>query len=360
MRPADDGRRAPANPGVHRVRRRSATRRFGHARVREPRLLSVTKELVGLEAEPLVGLLLAKVLVVVGTVVDDDDGAAGACERRERSEGTAGAGRVMKDPGGKDDVRASVLFDDTADDAVVVLALVKGDVAIAAGREARACACELGGFTVDADDSIEDRGEHVEKTSVSGSGVDREAAMREERGEGGQIRGELARELTRVPVLWLRKECARSGLPCANHVRDSREAPIGAAERPPFPEGIRDDRIVLDALGERRQRPRSLLPYRQQGGALEWGDVSGDFRLPLTEELGELADRELLFRRQGEEPKPHGLGQKLVKLPARRVRSGACDGHSFLYAMIRMDASSVFDPPKITHWTPICVRVSSP
>jgi hypothetical protein len=50
-------------------------------------------------------------------------------------------------------------------------------------------------------------------------------------------------------------------------------------------------------------------------------------RLALAEQLGELANRELLLRRQREQAQPNGLGEELVQ-------STGC-----IYSRMRMDAT---------------------
>ena len=87
------------------------------------------------------------------------------------------------------------------------------------------------------------------------------------------------------------------------------------------------------------ERPRPLPPVAQQPRLPQGGRVPGDVRLPLAEELRQLADAELLVRGQRQQAQACRLGEHPVELPP--LGRGEVDvGHRpSIYTYMRMNAS---------------------
>ena len=81
-----------------------------NANIDEARGSGVTGELFGLETEPHVGLRFAHLLVLVGSVIDDQNGAARTRQRRQLRDRLGGARRVVQHARGEHRIGRSRLL----------------------------------------------------------------------------------------------------------------------------------------------------------------------------------------------------------------------------------------------------------
>lgn len=209
---------------------------------------------------------------------------------------------------------------DALDDrGVVELARDQLHVIVAARDHAAARALELRVRAVDPDHAIEDGGEHVHEGAVAGPRVDREPVGRDERRERAQVRGQLLREPgDAVGVVGPGEELARGRVARGDDLGDPGERALGIAERATGVERVPDDGVRGDAVGQAHEGPAAVASHREQPRLPQRFGVARDVRLALVEELGELADRELLGAREGQQAQPDRLAEEPVQLPAAR------------------------------------------
>ena len=90
--------------------------------------------------------------------------------------------------------------------------------------------------------------------------------------------------------------------------------------------GVAHDGVARRVVCEADERPRPFAAIAQETRVPERRRVPRDVRLALLQELRELADAELLLRREREQAQPRRLGEHAIELPAVG-RGGLGGGH---------------------------------
>lgn len=141
---------------------------------------------------------------------------------------------------------------------------------------------------------------------------------RRERGEVGPDLCRRTRELVFFTLPRLGKILTGHGIASAEHVTHPGDASVGFAKCAAACQGIGDDRVGGCIFAQTKERARPLPANRKEPGLLQRRGMTRDVRLTFPEELGQLEDRELFFRAQGEEPQPRRLGEHAVEIPPGR------------------------------------------
>ena len=95
-----------------------------------------------------------------------------------------------------------------------------------------------------------------------------------------------------------------------------REAPVVLAQRAAARERVAHHGVGRRVVREADERPRALAAVAQETRMPERRRVPRDVRLALLQQLGELADAQLLLGSEREQPQPRGLGEHPIELPA--------------------------------------------
>ncbi len=278
-------------------------------------------ELRRLEAEPHVRLLLREVLVVVADVVDDEDVPPRPRQPAQGGERLHRAGRVVQHPRRHHQICADA--HPRADRLRVELRAQELDVAIAARRDPRRRARELGLAAIDGEHGVEEGREQVQQGPIPAARVDGEAAPRERGGEREEVRRRRRRHRRRIGRRGVAGEELAPALVAAAHDRlHPPEAPVLADQAGSRGERVGHHRVGRGRTGHAEVHAGPLPALGEQPRLAQRGGVTAHVRLPLAEQLRQLANPELLHRREREQAQPHRLGEDPVELPAIGVGEG--------------------------------------
>jgi hypothetical protein len=291
----------------------------GHARIAEQ-----PRELVGLEAQPQVGLVGAQGLVFVPGVVEHDHHRAGAAEPHELPHHLRGLRRVVQHPGGQHEV--GPFFGATpyglTHRRVVEGALHEVDVAEAPLGHPLGRRRELRTRPVDRHHVRKQRREHLQEPPVAGARVHREGPLRHEAAQREEVRRELRRRPRLGPgATRPREKLPRPTVARAHHLGHTPEAAVALTQAAPRRQRVAQHRVARSPLGQPHERPVALAPYRHHPRLPQRPEVPRHIGLRLAQQLGQLAHRELLLRRERHQPQTRRLAQATVQLPAR-TRAG--------------------------------------